>query len=155
METRAHIHEELFDVPPARMFELLITPSAIRGWWGASRVIVTPRTDGVWAAAWGDEDDPDYISTARLAEFDPPSRLVMKYGEYYAKSGGPPFQFADDAVTIFTIERDGNGCRFRVEQTGFPCDPIADDFYSACETGWQNTFGGIRSFLKNKAASTI
>ena len=147
MKTRSHIHEESFDIPPERMFALLVTPSAIREWWGASSVIVTPKVDGVWAAAWGDEDDPDYISTAKLAEYDPPRRLVMKHGEYNAKSGTLPFRFADDAVAIFTIKPEGEGCALRVEQTGFPCDPVADDFYTACEIGWKNTFQGIRIFI--------
>ena len=87
METRSHIHEESFEVAPDEMFDLLITPSAIRRWWGASRAIVDAREGGVWTAAWGDEDDPDHVSTATLVEFDPPRRLAMKYGGYYAKSG--------------------------------------------------------------------
>lgn len=143
METRSHIHEEALDASAEEIFNLLVTPSAIRQWWGASRAIVDAREGGVWSAAWGDEDDPDYISTATLVEFDRPKRLVMKYGKYYARSGAPPFDFADDAVTIFTVEPG----RLRVEQTGFPCDAIADDFYSACEVGWKNTFEGIRKYL--------
>ena len=155
METRSHIHEESFDVPPERMFELLVTPSAIRGWWGASRVIVVPRVDGVWAAAWGDEDDPDYISTATLVGFDPPRRLVMKYGKYHAKSGPLPFEFAEDALTTFTVEPSGEGCMLRVEQSGFPADPIADQFYAACETGWKNTFEGIRKYVAEKTETRV
>ena len=155
MQTRSHIHEESFDVTPERMFELLVTPSAIRGWWGASRVIVAPKVNGVWAAAWGDEDDPDYISTATLVEYDPPRKLVMKYGEYHAKSGSLPFKFANDATTGFTIEPEGDGCRLRVEQTGFPCDPVADDFYAACETGWTNTFQGIRNFISANSEISV
>ena len=72
MNTRSHIHEESFKSTPEQMFHLLITPSAIRGWWGASRAIVTPKPGGTWVAAWGDEDDPDYISTATLVEYDRP-----------------------------------------------------------------------------------
>ncbi len=147
MSTRSHIHAESFAVTPERMFKLLITPSAIRGWWGASRAIVHARQDGVWSAAWGDEDDPDYISTATIVEFDPPRRLVMKYGEYFAKTGSLPFKFAGDAVTIFAIEPDGKGCSLRVEQTGFPGEAIADDFYAACEVGWKNSFAAIRNYL--------
>ncbi len=151
METRSHIHEESFNATPERVFGILITPSAIRGWWGASRAIVVPKLGGAWAAAWGDEDDPDYVSTATLVEYDPPRRLAIKFGDYYAKTGSLPFEFANDAVTIFTIEPIGNASLFRVEQTGFPADPIADDFYAACETGWKNTFAGIRGFLESSA----
>lgn len=147
-ETRSHIHQEEFSAPPERIFALLVTPSAIRQWWGASRVIVDAREGGVWTAAWGDEDDPDYISTATLTKCDPPRQLVMKYGQYYAKSGKLPFEFGEDAVTIFTVEKAGEGSVLRVEQTGFPIGPEADDFYTACETGWRETFNGIRRFIE-------
>jgi uncharacterized protein YndB with AHSA1/START domain len=47
----------------AAVFRLLLTPSAIREWWGVSRDIVTPEQGGIWVAAWGeDEDDPDYVT---------------------------------------------------------------------------------------------
>jgi hypothetical protein len=50
-------------------------------------------------------------------------------------------------LTVFTVEPNGEGSILRVEQTGFPCDPVADEFYAACETGWKNTFAGIRNYL--------
>ena len=148
MDTRSHIHEESFNLSPEAMFDLLITPSAIRQWWGASRAIVLPEKDGIWTASWGDEDDPDYVSTASLVEFDPPRKLAMKYGKYHAKTGSLPFEFADGALTTFTIEPIGSGCTLRVKQNGFPSDPIADEFYAACETGWTNTFEGIRKYVR-------
>ncbi len=147
LKTRSHIHEELFDVTPEGMFGILVTPSAICKWWGATQAIVLPKKGGIWAAAWGDEDDPDYVSSATLLEFDPPRRLTMKYGEYHAKSGQLPFKFSDDAITIFSIMEAEKGCTLRVEQTGFPADAAADDFYDACKTGWKNTFIGIRNYF--------
>src|SRR5688500_13045927 len=134
MESRSHVHAESFDVSPDEMFTLLVTPSAIRVWWGASQAIVIPKAGGVWVAAWGDEDDPDYITSARIMEFDPPTRLVMKYEQYHAKTGALPFAFSDDARAIFTVDPDGAGSILRVEQTGFPLADIANDFYEACKT---------------------
>lgn len=150
MNYRCHVHEEILDVLPEVAFMLLTTPSAICEWWGASRSIIVPHKNGIWATSWGEEDDPDYISAAILTEFDPPKRLTMKHGKYYAKTGPLPFEFAPDALTVFTITPDGDGCVLRVEQTGFPCDAIADEFYAACEIGWRNTFEGIRQFLEKQ-----
>lgn len=148
MDKRLHKHEEHFAVSPGRAFEILITPSAIRGWWGASRAIVLPQKDGYWSAAWGDEDEPDYISVFAIAEFSPPRKLVLKNGKYFAKTDALPFEFDPASSTIFTVEPVDHGCILRVVQDGFPADPIADDFYTACETGWKNTFEGIRKFLE-------
>jgi uncharacterized protein YndB with AHSA1/START domain len=146
METRTHIHEESFEVAPGQMFDLLITPSAIRGWWGAARAIVLPKEGGFWAAAWGeDEDAPDYVSEFTIKEFEPPRRMLLTDGKYFAKAGQPAFEL--DLTTEFVIERRMTGCLLRVVQDGFPVHEIADDFYNACEVGWTSTFGGIRNYL--------
>ncbi len=152
MPTRKHVHEIELAAPPDRVFALLHTPSAIRGWWGAARAIVLPRPGGVWAAVWGpNEDDPDYISVARLLVFDPPRRLVMGDMKYRARSG--PLPFHADFITEFTVEATATGARLRVVQDGFPVEPVADAFYAACEKGWRDTFEGIRRFLQAGAVT--
>jgi uncharacterized protein YndB with AHSA1/START domain len=143
--TRSHTHEEVFAATPERLFALLHTPSAIREWWGAARVIVFPEADGVWVAAWGDEDQPDYITAARIRVFDPPRRLVLDDYRYVAKSG--PLPFEAEFVTEFTVELHPQGALLRAVQDGFPCESVADEFYAACERGWKETFAGIRKYL--------
>lgn len=145
METRCHIHEEEFPVAPETLFAILHTPTAICGWWGASRSIVLAEKGGTWAASWGDEDEPDYISTFTIEEFEPPRRILFTGGKYFAKTGSPPFEMK--MTTEFVVEPRGPGCILRVIQDGFPAGEIADDFHAACDTGWRNTFGGIRKYL--------
>ena len=146
METRKYIHEEAFDVSQVEMFEILIKPSAICKWWGASRAIVLAEKNGLWAGAWGeDEDRPDYISSFTIAEYEPPKRILFTDAKYFSKDGGLPF---DAQLTAeFIVEERVRGCTLRVVQDGFPCDSGADEFYSACETGWKNTFSGIRKYF--------
>jgi len=146
VETRKHIHQEEFPVPAEDLFALLHTPSAICGWWGASSAIVIPRKDGIWAAAWGEDPDaPDYVSAFTIAEFDPPQKMLLTDGRYTAKSGKLPFEAK--MTTEFIVTPSPGGSTLKVVQDGFPTDPIADDFYLACETGWKNTFAGIRKYL--------
>lgn len=146
MNTRRHIHEEDFPVPAADLFALLHTPTAICGWWSASTAIVIPEKGGIWAAAWGDDPDaPDYISTFTIAEFDPPKRMLLTDARYLAKAGQPPFEAKITAE--FTVTPSPGGSLLKVVQDGFPAHPAADDFYLACETGWKNTFAGIRKYL--------
>jgi len=146
MPTRQHIHEEHLLAPPERVFALLHTPSAIRGWWGAARVVVLPRVGGVWAAAWGnDEDAPDYVTTATIRDFDPSRRMVLTDYRYLAKTG--PLPFTAEFVTEFLVEPEADGTVLRVTQDGFPVGPEADPFYAACEAGWRDTFAGIRRYL--------
>jgi uncharacterized protein YndB with AHSA1/START domain len=153
MPTRKHTHEEVFATTPERLFALLHTPSDIRGWWGAARAIVMPKEGGIWCAVWGaDEDDPDYITAAKLRVFDPPRRLVFADYQYAAKTG--PLPFRAKFVTEFTVTPHADGAVLRVVQDGFPCESAADEFYAACERGWKDTFAGIRKYLEATQPTT-
>jgi uncharacterized protein YndB with AHSA1/START domain len=147
MERRKHAHQIELSASPAEVFKLLITPGAIRIWWGASRAIVVARTGGVWAAAWGnDEDIPDYVTVYKIKAFEPSRRLFLTNTKYFAKNGSPPFQA--ELTTEFTIEPKDDGSILQVVQDGFPADAGADEFYAACETGWRETFNSIKRYLE-------
>lgn len=151
MSTRKHVHEETFSVSPERLFALLHTPSSIRQWWGVSRAIVLPVSGGLWTAAWGDvEDDPDYSTSATIQEFDPPRRMVLSDYRYHAKTG--PLPFPANFVTEFSVSPNSEGASLRVTQDGFPMGPEADEFYAGCKQGWEDTFAGIRRYLRYGAA---
>lgn len=146
-ETRAQTHAIELPAPPADVFALLHSPSAIRAWWGVARAIVIPERGGTWAAAWGDDEDrPDYATAATIACFEPPARLVLTDMKYAARGGKLPFE-ADFEVE-FTIEPlAAGGARLRVEQRGFPTDPSADDYWAGCERGWRDTLASIARFV--------
>jgi uncharacterized protein YndB with AHSA1/START domain len=148
MATRRHVLEEQFAVTPERMFEILITPSAIRSWWGASKAIVLPEVGGTWVASWGENvNDPDYISSFKIVEYEPPHKLMLGDGKYFSRDGQPPF-IMDKMTTEFVVESRGDGlCSLRITQDGFPSEKVADDFYEACVIGWNNTFEGIRKYF--------
>ena len=149
-DLRTHVLEEVFDADPAAVFTLLDAPSAIREWWGATRVIVIPEPGGTWAAAWGDvEDAPEYVTVATMSEFDPPRRIVMTDYRYYAKSG--PLPFASEFTVTFIVEPQADGTRLRVEQHGFPHGPQGDAFLAACVAGWSDTFAGIGRYLRGRS----
>lgn len=145
MPTRSHTAEIVLPVSVEAAFRLLITPSAIREWWQASRAIVLPEAGGVWAATWGEqEDDPDYITVAKISVYDPPRRLTLTDYSYRSKTGPLPFQA--DFVTTFEVEQRPEGSRLRVTQAGFPADARADEFYASCERGWQQTLRNICNY---------
>jgi uncharacterized protein YndB with AHSA1/START domain len=131
---------------PERLFQTLHTPTEICLWWNARTAVVAPRPLGLWVAAWGkDEDQPDYITKARLKVFDPPRRLVLGEFEYWAS--GESLPFAHLLETEFCIEPANSGARLTVTQTGFPDDPTADEFYAGCCRGWKVTLDAIRDFF--------
>ncbi len=146
MDARKHEHSIELPVPVERVFAILHTPSAIRAWWFASRAIVNPQQNGIWVAAWGgDEDTPDYVTSAVIQVFDPPNRLVLGDYRYFARSGQMPFKA--DFTTEFVVVPSESGSVLRVVQDGFPAGSIADEFYAACEKGWRDTFDSIKRYL--------
>ena len=152
MQTKTHVHEEILDATVGRVFALLHTPSAIRQWWSAARAIVVPEAGGLWAAAWGsDEDAPEYMTSATMTVFDPPHRLVLSDYHYSARSG--PLPFDADFVTEFVVEPHADGVLLRVSQAGFPCTTEGERFYTACGQGWRDTFAGIRRYLASPPSS--
>jgi uncharacterized protein YndB with AHSA1/START domain len=153
MNTRQHTHAVELTANPEEVFKALLTPSAIRRWWGATDAIVCPQEDGVWSAVWGAGDDPDYLVSARINIFDPPQKLSLSDYRYFARAGALPFK--TDMTLTFTVESQPAGCVLRVVHEGFPDDAVADEFYAACEAGWHKTFDGIRRFFEPNEPSSI
>ncbi len=154
MATRSITRQISLPASPEAVFELLITPSAIRRWWQASRAIVMPLRNGVWAAAWGDEEDvPDYMTSATLEVFEPPKRLVLADYRYYAKSGPMPFEA--NFKTDFRIEEHEKGSRLIVKQDGFPSDPGADEYFHGCKKGWEETLRGVLSYVTSQRNQSL
>lgn len=144
---RAHKHEVLLPLSPEQAFKLLVTPSHICGWWSAEYAIVIAGPGGSWTAAWGsDRDEPDYITAAAISEFEPSRTLQLSDYRYFNKDG--PLPFEANFVTRFELEESEGGTRLTVIQSGFPDEPAADEFYSACEIGWRQTFEALREYAE-------
>lgn len=147
-ETRSHTLRIRVSADAEKAFDALITPSAICVWWGARTAIVLPEKGGFWNAAWGDPDDPDYITFHQITDFEHPRYIELDETRYVTKFEPPPFELK--MKTRFEVEPDGeNGAFITVTQHGFPANPIADEFYAACEKGWHDTFEGLKTFIES------
>jgi len=152
-DTRKHLLQICLQAEPERVFDLLITPSDIREWWGAARAIVMAESGGYWAAAWGENEDfPDYMTIARIETFERPNRLELADYRYFAAREGP-LPFDSNFRVTFEISTESEGTLLRVEQDGFPIGPTGDDFYHGCEVGWQQTFASIEAYLARESES--
>jgi uncharacterized protein YndB with AHSA1/START domain len=149
-ETRRQTIEEPFGVPPERMFEVLTTPIAIRSWWGATSVVIDARKGGTFVAATSDgESSGEFINSFQILEFEPPSRILLGGGKYYAGANWP---IRTDMTTELLIEPHPAGCNLQIIVELAPADPLLDDFFDACVAGWQNSFEGIRNYIHNNPA---
>jgi uncharacterized protein YndB with AHSA1/START domain len=154
MRPESIVRELELPLDAAAAFALLVTPSAIRTWWSAACVVVAPRSGGIWVATWGtDEDAPDYITAARIVVWDPPRRLRLGRFEYVVANGTAP-TFVGMLETEFSVVPRGARSLLRVEQSGFPAGVEADEFFAACERGWESTFEGITRFVEARGRVT-
>ena len=144
-ETRKHQISREFEHPAATVFAALIIPRQIQRL-VVGRSSVIPKTGGIRCAAWGeDEDVPDYTSSATIKEFQPDCRLVLGEYQYVSPAGGLPFEA--DFETTFEVKFVGEGSQLTVTQAGFPSEPIADEYYGACESGWQRSLDALENYL--------
>jgi uncharacterized protein YndB with AHSA1/START domain len=143
--TRSQWHEIELPAKPEAVFNALLTPKAIRGRWDNIGAIVT-EIDGLWVMAWGErENNPDFVTGARIKSFQAPNRVVLAYDYARARSGMLPFGATMTAE--FAIQKHQSGSILRVTQTGFPAGGDADKFYEACGQGWRAALQGIGTLL--------
>ena len=156
MTTRSHTRSVDLPVPAERAFAMLLEPSAIRAWWGASRAIVAPQVGGDWVAAWGAEEDlPDYVTAATIEVLEAPQRLRLVAFRYLARrEGALPFDGRALATEFRIARRTGGGCTLTVEQSGFPTGSVADAFFAGCEVGWKNTLEGLARHCRGELVRT-
>lgn len=149
MNTRSIYKEWLIERDIDSVFQYLVLPSKIKQWWSAQSAIILPERGGLYIVSWGkDEDDPDYISSATIVEIDPPGKLSLSYERYYTKFGRLPFEA--NLEVEFTLMKQGESTKLALQQTGFPNDTIADEFYAGCIQGWEDTITAFKNLLENE-----
>ena len=132
-----------------KVFKVLITPTHIQKWWGASQVIVVADENGTFAATWGENiDTPEYTSTARISHFEPYTRLKLKDFTYLKLNEYLPFKAKFEID--FKIECYNSCCVLVVTHSGFPGGPEADDYYSSAEKGWDRALAAIKALVGEK-----
>lgn len=129
---------------PESVFHELVTPSSIRKWWHCHRAIVMPRKNGIWALAWGaNEDSPEYQQAAEIASFQPGRRLKLRNFRYASKMGSLPF--ADQIELDVHLNNNDSGSILRLTQSGFPEDQTADEFFELSQKGWDDTLEALKA----------
>ena len=149
--TRRHVLEESFGVTPERMFEILTTPKAIRSLVGSDvgGNRCTRKGGSLGHGGRRRRSDTEFINSFEILEFDPPKRMLLGSGKYFAGTNWP---IRTNMTTEMLIEPQPTGCILMIIQELSPADPLLDDFFDACVAGWQNSFEGMRNYLHNNPA---
>jgi uncharacterized protein YndB with AHSA1/START domain len=145
MATRSQWHEVDLPAKPEAVFNLLLSPKAIRGRWDSVGAVIT-EVEGQWVLAWGErESNPDYVLGGKIKSFSAPSRVLLALDYCRARNGFLPYA---SAMTVeFTIQKIPAGALLRVTHTGFPAESAADAHYDSCGKGWRAALQGIATLL--------
>lgn len=103
---------------------------------------VEEKPGGAATASFGDE--PEMQIPGRVAEWDPPHRIVMDGGD---PSEGLVFEWLVEA-------RDGGSCVVRLVNSGFGQGGEWDDQYDAMHEGWLIFMSNLRLHLEHFAGET-
>ena len=137
------------DQVPDIIFAALLNPSAIIEWWQANTAIVVKENNGIYAVSWGENiDDPDFVTTSMIRDLVPQKSFSLEYLSYVAKTGGLPFEAKMNVHFIITPENKSSSI-LEISQTGFPDDPIADEYIKGCKAGWNQVLGNIKEYCEN------
>jgi uncharacterized protein YndB with AHSA1/START domain len=140
-------HTIYIEASPSEVFNSLISPGSIKKWWFANCAIVLPQKGGCYDVLWGEEDDPDYITSSTIIDIQTPNFLHLMYGKYYSKSGEMPFEAKFEV--LFEISENKDGTDLKVTQKGFPDDAIADPYLQGCIKGWNDTCASLKSVIEH------
>lgn len=136
------------DNTPENIFNALLNPSAIIEWWQAKTAIVIKENNGIYCASWGDNiDDPDYVTSSKIRDLVDPQGFTLEYLSYFSKTGKMPFEAK--MYVHFSITPDSkSNTILAVRQTGFPDDPVADEYFEGCQTGWNHVLTNIKTYCE-------
>lgn len=128
------------------VFDSLIKPNAIKSWWSANQVVVTPKEKGHFIVQWGQNiDEPDYVNIFEFVSVNPPHSISLNFLDYYSKTGNLSFE-ANFGLAFHLEEKEGEICQLTVINSGFPEDKAADDFFQGCIDGWKATLAAIKDY---------
>lgn len=125
---------------PEEVWRAIATGPGITSWYVPHTV--EEEAGGVASASFGDA--PEMQIAGRVAEWDPPHRIVM--------DGGDP---AEGLVFEWLVEaRDGGSCVVRLINSGFGQGGEWDDQYDAMHEGWLIFMSNLRLHLEHFAGET-
>jgi uncharacterized protein YndB with AHSA1/START domain len=137
--------------PPGRVFAAFFDAKALQAWWQVDQAIVAPRIFAPFTITWATTPHRDPvlgplggIFHGLVVDLQPPVEAFL--GECYWL---PPEGEAIGPMA-FTIRCgvEGQGCRVRVEQSGFEDSPRWRRYYEIAGPGLRSSLNALKDLLE-------
>jgi uncharacterized protein YndB with AHSA1/START domain len=128
--------------PAEQVFQALVDPGQVLGWWGQAGVYRCTefnrdlRAGGSWHGAGIGPDGRRFDVAGEYLEIDPPRALVYSWVASWTG--------AARTTVRWELETTGQGTRVRIRHSGLAAHPEAANRYQ----GWPRMLGWLRSFIE-------
>jgi uncharacterized protein YndB with AHSA1/START domain len=126
-------------VPPAKVWEALVTPEIISQYMFGAKVTGDWRVGGTVTYS-GEWDGTPFEDRGTVVAIDPPYLLKVNY---WSAMSGLPNQAENRQLITYTLEQQGTGTRLTVTQSNNPTREAAD----AAEGNWGMTLETLKGIL--------
>ena len=143
--------ETTIAAPVERVWALLTEAEHVGTWFCDAGAEIDLRPGGEMVMRWAEHG----IGRARIVDLDPPRRFSYRWAAIREHWGEEPDD-GNSTLVEFTLDRDGDGTRLRVVESGFDeldgTDEQRREAHEGNTEGWEVQLGNVKNYAERVTA---
>jgi uncharacterized protein YndB with AHSA1/START domain len=143
--------ETLIAAPVERVWALLTEAEHVGRWFCDDGAEIDLKPGGEMVMRWAEHG----VGRARIVDLDPPRRFSYRWAAIREHWGEEPDD-ANSTLVEFTLDRDGDGTRLRVVESGFDKLDGSDEqrrvAFEGNDEGWKVQLGNVKGYAERVTA---
>ena len=143
--------ETLIAAPVERVWALLTEAEHVGTWFCDAGAEIDLRPGGEMVMRWAEHG----VGRARIVDVDPPRRFSYRWAAIREHWGEEPDD-GNSTLVEFTLDRDGDGTRLRVVESGFDAldgtDEQRREAHEGNTEGWEVQLGNVKNYAERVTA---
>ena len=143
--------ETLIAAPVERVWALLTEAEHVGTWFCDAGAEIDLRPGGEMVMRWAEHG----VGRARIVDLDPPRRFSYRWAAIREHWGEEPDD-GNSTLVEFTLDRDGDGTRLRVVESGFDAldgtDEQRREAHEGNTEGWEVQLGNVKNYAERVTA---
>ena len=143
--------ETMIAAPVERVWALLTEAEHVGTWFCDAGAEIDLRPGGEMVMRWAEHG----VGRARIVDLDPPRRFSYRWAAIREHWGEEPDE-GNSTLVEFTLDREGDGTRLRVVESGFDeldgTDEQRREAFEGNTEGWEVQLGNVKSYAERVTA---
>ena len=143
--------ETLIAAPVERVWALLTEAEHVGRWFCDDGAEIDLKPGGEMVMRWAEHG----VGRARIVDLDPPRRFSYRWAAIREHWGEEPDD-GNSTLVEFTLDRDGDGTRLRVVESGFDELDGSDEqrrvAFEGNDEGWKIQLGNVKGYAERVTA---